>query len=97
MSVLRSKLFEQLNAGRKDRLAEELEGLHQLPKCRIDSCKKLDLKVDPGCTIRVNHNVYSVDSRLIGEKIQVRLYIDYLELWYGQKKVGTLPRLQAYH
>ncbi len=90
-----SKLFEQLNAGRKDRLAKELEVLHRLPKIRLDSCKKLDLKVGPGCTIRVNHNVYSVNSRLIGEKIQVRLYMECLEIWYGQKKVDTLPRLRG--
>jgi HEPN domain-containing protein len=62
-----SRLFGQLNAGRKDRLAEELEVLHRLPKCRIDSCKKLDLKVGPSSTIRVNHNVYSVNSRFIRE------------------------------
>ena len=90
-----SRLFGQLNAGRKDRLAKELEILHRLPKIRIDSCKKLDLKVGPGCTIRVNHNVYSVNSRLIGEKIQVRLYMECLEIWYGQKKVDTLPRLRG--
>lgn len=90
-----SKLFDQLNAGRKERLAEELDVLGRLPKRRIDSCKKLDLKVGPGCTIRVNHNVYSVNSRLIGEKIQVRLYMECLEIWYGQKKVDTLPRLRG--
>jgi hypothetical protein len=90
-----SKLFEQLNAGRKARLAEELEVLRRLPGRRIDSCKKMDMKVGPGCTIRVNHNIYSVHSRLIGEKIQVRLYMDYLEIWYGQKKIDTLPRLRG--
>lgn len=90
-----SKLFGQLNAGRKKRFAEELEVLRRLPKRRIDSCKKLDLKVSPGCTIRVNHNVYSVHSRLIGEKIQARLYMECLEIWYGQKKVDTLPRLRG--
>jgi hypothetical protein len=50
------------------------------------------MKVGPSSTIRVNHNVYSVDSRLIGETIQVRLYMDRLEIWYGQKKIDTLPR-----
>ena len=86
------KLFAQLNAGRKKRFTEELGILYRLPKRRIDSCKKLDLKVGPSSTIRVNHNVYSVDSRLIGEKIQARLYMERLEIWYGQKKIDTLPR-----
>lgn len=89
------KLFAQLNSGRKKRFEEDLEFLHRLPQRRIDVCKKLDLKVGPSSTIRVNHNVYSVDSRLIGERIQVRLYMECLEIWYGQKKVDTLPRLRG--
>ena len=86
------KLFKQLNAGRKKRFMQEQAVLHRLPKRRIDSCKREKKKVGPSSTIRVNHNVYSVDSRLIGENIQVRLYMDRLEIWYGQKKIDTLPR-----
>ena len=86
------KLFKQLNAGRKKRFMQEQAVLHRLPKRRIDSCKREKKKVGPSSTIRVNHNVYSVDSRLIGENIQVRLYMDLLEIWYGQKRIDTLPR-----
>jgi len=86
------KLFKQLNAGRKKRFMQEQAVLHRLPKRRIDSCKREKKKVGPSSTIRVNHNVYSVDSRLIGENIQVRLHMDRLEIWYGQKKIDTLPR-----
>ena len=82
----------QLNAGRNKRFMEEQAVLHRLPKRRIDSCKRLEMKVGPSSTIRANHNVYSVESRLIGENIQVRLYMERLEIWYGQKKVDTLPR-----
>ena len=86
------KLFKQLNAGRKKRFMQEQAVLHRLPKRRIDSCKREKKKVGPSSTIRVNHNVYSVDSRLIGENIQVRLHMDRLEIWHGQKKIDTLPR-----
>jgi len=86
------KLFTQLNAGRKKRFMQEQAVLHRLPKRRIDSCKREKKKVGPSSTIRVNHNVYSVDSRLIGENIQVRLHMDRLEIWHGQKKIDTLPR-----
>ena len=88
-------LFKQLNSGRRKRFLQEQSVLHRLPKHRIDSCKKSSMKVGPSSTIRVNHNVYSVDSRLIGERIKVRLYVDRLEIWYGQKKVDTLPRLRG--
>jgi hypothetical protein len=90
-----SKLFVQLNSGRKKRFKEEQAILRRLPKRRIDSCKKKYVTVGPSSTIRVNHNVYSVNSRLIGERIQARLYMERLEIWYGQKKMDTLPRLRG--
>ena len=89
------ELFKQLNAGRRKRFLQEQAVLHRLPKHRIDACKKSSMSVGPSSTIRVNHNVYSVDSRLIGERIKARLYVDRLEVWYGQKRVDTLPRLRG--
>ena len=89
------KLFVQLNAGRNKRFLEEQAVLHRLPRRRIDSCKRGEKKVGPSSTIRVNHNTYSVESRLIGENIQTRLYMDRLEIWYGQKRIDTLPRLRG--
>lgn len=88
-------LFRQLNAGRTLRFLEEQEVLRRLPEKRVDACKKMTMKVGPSSTIRVNHNVYSVESRLIGESIETRLYMDRLEIWLGQKKVDTLPRLRG--
>jgi transposase len=89
------KIFVQLNAGRNKRFLEEQAVLRRLPRNRIDSCKRGDKKVGPSSTIRVNHNTYSVESRLIGENIQTRLYMERLEIWYGQKKIDTLPRLRG--
>jgi hypothetical protein len=34
-----------------------------------------------------------VASRLIGEIVEVRLYADRIEVWYGQQQVQTLARL----
>jgi hypothetical protein len=89
------KLFSQLNAGRKERLAEELGVLRELPLSRLESCRTLMVKVGPSSTIRVKHNVYSVFSRLIGLSIQVRLYAEYLEIWYAQRLLETMPRLRG--
>lgn len=87
------KLFKQLNAGRRQRFCQEQAVLHRLPKRRIDAFKKSAMTVGPSSTIRVNHNVYSVDSRLIGERIKACLFMDRVEIWYGQKRVDVLPRL----
>ncbi len=89
------KLYKQLNAGRRQRFSQEQALLHRLPKRRIDACKKSTPRVGPSSTIRVNHNVYSVDSKLIGERIKVSLFMDHLEIWYGQKRVDTFPRLRG--
>jgi hypothetical protein len=39
--------------------------------------------------------VYSVPSRLIGEQVEARLYMERVEIWYGQKKVEEMPRLRG--
>jgi hypothetical protein len=51
--------------------------------------------VDSGSLIHVERNAYSVNSRLIGEKVEARVYLDHVEVWYGQKKVEDLPRLRG--
>jgi hypothetical protein len=89
------KLFSQLNAGRRQRLDEELKQLRRLPDTLYDSCKRFPVKVGPSSTIRVAHNVYSVDSRLIGETVQIHLYAEYLEVWYGQRCMEKIPRLRG--
>jgi hypothetical protein len=94
-AVFLDKLFVQLNAGRLDRFKEESGVLRRLPPRRLDSCKRLWVRVGPSSTIRVNHNVYSVDSRLIGEEIQVRLYAEHLEVCYGQRCLERIPRLRG--
>jgi hypothetical protein len=89
------KLFAQLNAGRRERLAHELPALRELPQARLESFKKLRCRVGQGSTIHVEHNVYSVSSRLIDEQVEVRLYAEHLEVWYAQTQVDTLPRLRG--
>jgi len=89
------KIFGQLNAGRRQRLKEELRVLRRLPARKLPSYKPEQVRVSPGSTIRVNHNTYSVHSRLIGEMVKVRLYAEYIEVWYAQKCVETIPRLRG--
>ena len=89
------ELFNQLNSGRKARLLEELPFLRALPAARLNNCKKITVRVGPSSTIHVLHNTYSVDSRLIRELVQVKVYAEHLEVWYGQKKIETISRLRG--
>ena len=88
-------LFDRMNSGRRRRLTEELEVLHGLPARRLEACKRERLRVGPSSTIRVSHNTYSVGSRMIGEMVEVRLYIEHLEVFYGSERVEELPRLRG--
>jgi hypothetical protein len=90
-------MFERLNAGRRQRLAEEISVMKELPGRRMETSKREQVKVDSGSLIYVDRNVYSVPSRLIGEQVEARLYIDHVEVWYGQKKVAEMPRLRGRH
>lgn len=89
------KVVKQRNAGRRSHLEEELKVLHRLPMVRLDGTKRFDVRVGPGSTIRVQKNVYSVHSRLIGERVTARLYAEKIEIWYAQQVVETLPRLRG--
>jgi hypothetical protein len=88
-------LFAQRNAGRRARLAEEIAVMRELPARRMESAKRERVKVDSGSLIHVERNSYSVNSRLIGAQVEARLYLDRVEIWYGQKKVEDLPRLRG--
>lgn len=89
------KLFEQLNAGRRDRFREELRALKSLPARRLDDHTPFTVRVGPTSTIRIKKNVYSVHSRLIGEEVNVRLHADNLEVWYAQRRIEVIPRLRG--
>jgi len=88
-------VVDQLNSGRQLRFREELKILRRLPIYRLDDFRRIKLKVGPSSTISFSHNVYSVNSRLIGEVVDVRLYAEYFEIWCGQKKVEQIERLRG--
>lgn len=88
-------LFRQLNSGRKARLQEELKVLRRLPSRRFPAWRREEVRVSSGSTIRAGRNIYSVNSRLIGEKVRVRLYAEHLEVWYAQRCVEKVPRLRG--
>ena len=88
-------LFVQLNSNRHDRFKEELAVLQPLPVKQLPACTKFTVGVGPSSTIRVKHNVYSVHSRLIREKVTVRLYAEHLEIWHGQSYIEKIPRLRG--
>jgi|TARA_B100002003_G_scaffold52320_1_gene47526 hypothetical protein len=89
------QLFKQLNSGRQERLKEEMKVLRVLPFLRLNDCKRQRVRVGPSSTISVQHNIYSVPSRLIKEWVDVRIYAKRLEIWYAQKHIENIPRIKG--
>jgi hypothetical protein len=69
--------------------------MKELPERRLESYKRERVKVDSGSLIYADRNVYSVPSRLIGEEVEARLYMERVEIWYGQRKLEEMPRLRG--
>lgn len=85
----------QRNSGCRVKFAEEIKELRPLPSRRQDSWRVLDVSVGKSSTIRVLHNVYSVPSRLIGEKIRVIVKSSTIELYYAQRHIESYPRIKG--
>jgi transposase InsO family protein len=89
------KIFRKLNSRNSAKIKEEVKYLRALPSQKIDCCKREIVRVKTWSTITVGHNIYSVPSRLIGEKVLAKLLPDKVEVWYAQKCVAVLPRLKG--
>ena len=83
----------KLNQRSRSRFLEEQQALLVLPEYGGVDYTLLSIKVTRSSTIEVRRVVYSVPSRLIGERLQVRLYHDKLVLYVGQQVALTLPRI----
>jgi hypothetical protein len=89
------EILDQRNTGRQPRFAEERAVLRRLPGARLESYKRARVRVHAGSIIHVDRNTYSIDSRLIGERVDVRLYAEELEVWFAGKVVERIPRLRG--
>jgi hypothetical protein len=88
-------LFTRRNRLRSARVAEERKVLAPLPGRRLEACTKETVRVSRNATVSVRGNYYSVPSRLIQERVEVRLYGGHLEVWYGGALAERMERLRG--
>lgn len=88
-------LIAARNRPRAGKLQEELARMHELPLTRLDDFRPERVLVTRFSTLRVAGNSYSVDSRLIGERVEVRLYPERLEVYYAGGRVAEIERLRG--
>lgn len=87
-----SKL-EKANSQRNMKVNEELSVMKELSLRGFCEHKELFVRVTRESTIRVMNNVYSVPSRLCGEKVKVHVYDERLEIFLGGAGQLVIERL----
>ncbi len=90
-----SALLQRRNSLRRERVTKELGTLRALPAQRLEDYSLELVKVTRNCTINVRHNMYSVPSQLIGERVEVRVFAEQLQVWFAGSCVATMPRLRG--
>ncbi|MDB5100423.1 MAG: transposase [Cyanobacteria bacterium RYN_339] len=81
------------NDTRQTRFAVEREALNALPTASLAQPKIVTVTVTRFSTLLVLGNTYSVPSRLIGSRLQVRLRAETLDVYRGSQQVAFIPRL----
>ena len=91
---LRMVVEREHNSQVTERLAEERRHLRPLPGAPIPAYTTLAARVRRWSTITVQGHIYSLPSRLIGERVTVRVYAEQLGVYYRDQLIERLPRLR---
>ena len=83
----------RLNRRCQKRFEEEQSGLQPLPQQHFVDYKEVSVRVTRASTIEVRRVLYTVPSRLIGERLRIHLYHDRLVCHLGPQRLVTLPRV----
>lgn len=78
---------------RQERLLTEREQLRPLPPRQLDPVKEMWVNVSRFSTVQILSRTYSVPSRLIGNRLKVRVRSATVEGYLGSSHVFSYPRL----
>jgi hypothetical protein len=88
-------VVRKANAARGPRVAEDTEAMRPLVVERLPEYIEVTVPVSSTSTIRVKSCAYSVPSRLIGERVRVRVFEHRLEVYYADKLELGCDRLRG--
>jgi len=91
------QVMTKRNHRRQARFEEEIAVMKPLQAQPLRPYQEVRAKVNRGSLIRVQRNVYSVPTHLIGQQVTVRLYEWHLEVYYRHILVERLSRLVGQH
>lgn len=84
----------RLNARTTKAVAVERACLQALPSRRTSDYEELDARVTKFALIAVKSIPYSVPSRLVGQRLKIRVYEERIEGYLGEHRVLEAPRLR---
>lgn len=86
------EIIRRHNARRTKSIAAEQEALKPLPDSRTSDFEETFVKVTTSSAFVLKRVFYTVPSRLIGQRLRVRLHEDRLDLFVGSTALMTLRR-----
>jgi len=92
-----AQVVSKLNAGRQKKLEEERIHFLPLPAKRLDLYDLERPMVRKWSVIQVQGMTYSVPSRLIGYRVDVRIYNHRIEVWYKDAKQLEIEPVDGLH
>lgn len=85
-------IVRDINSRKQDKIEEERHHLQPLPLTRTADYTEKVVPVSTSSTIQVKRVIYTVPSRLIGERLRVHIYDNRLAIYLGSTLTVTLPR-----
>ena len=89
------QMVEKRNRLVKGKLEQEVACLQPLPPAPMPEYVNYQSRVRKWSTIQVAGHSYSVPSRLIGKEVQIRLYSDWVEVYYKGHLVEGMARVRG--
>jgi hypothetical protein len=89
------QVIEKLNAKHTQKFVEERPYLQPLPRYRYPDYEVLSARVSCHSTLSVRCILYTVPSRLVGQRLTLHLYHDHIVGFIGTTQVLQLPRVHV--
>ena len=87
------QIVNRINRNNQDKIAEECKHLQPLPLRKTVDYTEEVVGVSTSSTVNVKECLYTVPSRLIGEKVRVHIHHDRLEFFLGTAHVLSTERV----
>jgi hypothetical protein len=87
-----SEIVSGINSRNQDKIDQERQHLQPLPLAKSADYTEIVAAVSTSSTIQVKRILYTVPSRLIGERLRVHIYDSRLDCYLGSALTITLPR-----